>query len=226
MRTELVAGGFQAEKISTIANGVDAVRFAPGDRRAAREALGLPVDAICIGIAGRFGPFKRHLELIEAFEAIATTIPTAHLLIAGGGGSEEAAVTARAEGSAVRQRIHLLGFLSDPRSCYHALDLLAIPSVNEGLSNVALEAMACGVPALVRAGCGHEEIITSGTDGWIDALDTSATLATRLTEILLDPGQVVACGAKAREKVKSHFSLDSMFNAYESLYRACAPAPR
>jgi glycosyltransferase involved in cell wall biosynthesis len=226
MRDELVACGFPAEKISAIANGVDTMHFAPADRAAARAALGLPPDAVGIGIVGRFGPFKRHLELIEAFEILATTFPAAHLLIAGGGGSEEAAVKARAEGSAMRPRIHLLGFQDDPRRCYHALDLLAVPSANEGLSNAVLEAMACAVPALGRSGCGHEEIIESGVDGWITPLDTPVILAGRLGEILKNPASVVACGLKAREKVRSHFSLASMTNAYESLYRACAPTPR
>jgi glycosyltransferase involved in cell wall biosynthesis len=226
MREELVACGFPAEKITAIANGVDTMHFAPGDRAAARAALGLPADAVCIGIVGRFGPFKRHLELIEAFEMLGTTFPTAHLLVAGGGGSEETAVRARVESSAMRARIHLLGFQNDPRRCYHALDLLAVPSANEGLSNAVLEAMACGVPALGRSGCGHEQVIESGVDGWITPLDTPVTIAARLGEILMNPASVVASGLKAREKVRSHFSLASMANAYESLYRACAPTPR
>lgn len=226
MRRELIECGFPAAKITAIANGVDTMHFAPGDRAAARTALGLPADAVCLGIVGRFGPFKRHLELIEAFEILGTTFPSAHLLVAGGGGSEEAAVRARVEGSAMRTRIHLLGFQDDPRRCYHALDLLAVPSANEGLSNAVLEAMACGVPALGRAGCGHEQVIESGVDGWITPLDTPGIFAARLGEILMNPASVIASGLKAREKVREHFSLTSMTNAYESLYRACAPAPR
>ncbi len=226
MRRELVTCGFPGSKISSIANGVDTARFTPGDRSAARRSLGLPAEAICIGIVGRFGPHKGHIELISAFEKIAHQFPASHLLIAGGGGSEEASVAGRVQSSAIRERIHLAGFQSDPRSCYHALDLLAVPSTNEGLSNAVLEAMACAVPALVRTDCGHEQIITSGADGWIATLDTPDTLANRLAELLQNPAHLVSCGINAREKVKAHFSLDSMIDAYESLYRACAPPPR
>ena len=222
-REELVACGFPAGKIVAIANGVDTERFSPGDKLAARRALGLPPEAVCIGIVGRFGPYKRHGQLLEAFELIAPNLPAAHLLIAGGGGSEEAAITARAQSSQARSRIHLPGFQPDPRPCYQALDLLVIPSVNEGLSNAALEAMACGVPVLARSGCGHEQIIADGTDGWLNPLDSSADLAARLQEILAEPFRLVDFGRNARKKVAAQFSLESMITAYEHLYRACAP---
>ena len=172
----------------------------------------------------RFGPFKRHLQLIEAFEQVAPRFPKARLLIIGGGGSEETAVSQRAKESSLRSRIHLLGFQPDPRACYQALDLLVIPSVNEGFSNVALEAMACGVPALVRADCGHEQLIYP----WGRRLDRSRSssttaLAARLGEILAEPARLVDFGRNARKKVAGNFSLESMTAAYEDLYRACAP---
>jgi len=223
MRKELILLGFSAKKITAIANGVDTARFAPADAAAARRALSLPADALCLGIVGRFGPFKRHVQLLEAFEQIAPRFPKARLLIVGGGGSEEAAVARRVQASAFRARLHLLGFQSDPRACYQALELLIVPSVNEGLSNVALEAMACGVPALVRAGCGHEQLITPGLDGWIETLPTSEDLAARLAEILAEPSRLVDFGRNARKKVAAQFSLESMIAAYEDLYRASAP---
>ena len=223
MREELIAFGFSAEKIVAIANGVDTERFAPGDRIAARNAFSVPGDALCIGIVGRFGPFKRHVQLIEAFEKIVPQFPHARLLIAGGGGSEEAAVAQRVEASPYRPLIHLLRFQADPRLCYRALDLLAVPSVNEGLSNATLEAMASGVPALTRTGCGHDQIITSGQDGWIEPMESPGALARALTEILADPVRLVDFGRNARKKVASVFSLTAMMTAYEQLYRAAAP---
>jgi glycosyltransferase involved in cell wall biosynthesis len=222
MREELIACGFPAQKLVAIANGVDTGRFAPGDRVNARATFSIPPLSLCIGIVGRFGPFKRHLQLIEAFEQIVPRFPHARLLIAGGGGSEAAAVNERVQKSAFRPLIHLLGFQSDPRICYQALDLLAIPSINEGLSNAALESMACGVPALARTGCGHEQIITHGEDGWIAPLETSVDLARHLTEILSEPVRLVDFGRNARKKVISNFSLQSMITAYEHLYRTSA----
>jgi len=222
MREELITFGFPAEKIVAIANGVDTERFSPGDRVAARQGFSVPADTLCIGIVARFGPFKRHVQLIEAFEKIVPRFPHARLLIAGGGGSEEAAVTQRVNESPYRPLIHLLGFQSDPRHCYQALDLLAIPSINEGLSNVALEAMSCGVPALGRTGCGHEQIISHGVDGWIEPMESTDALARNIMEILAEPVRLVDFGRNARKKVTSVFSLTAMMTAYEQLYRAAA----
>ncbi len=226
MREELVALGFSTGKISVIPNGVDTAHFAPGDRRAARRSLGLPEDAVCLGIVGRFGPFKRHAMLLDAFDEIAPRFPAAQLVIAGTGGSEEAATRTRAQASPHAARIHWLGFQSDPAACYRALDLLAIPSVNEGLSNAALEAMSTGVPVLGNLGCGHEHIFTSGREGLIADLSTPAALATELRALLAQPDRLVDFGEKARTRILVHFSLGPMADAYDALYRAViAPPP-
>ncbi len=225
-RDELLALGFSAEKISVIPNGVDTAHFTPGSRTAARRALDLPANAVCIGIVGRFGPFKRHDILLRAFAEIAPHFPTAHLVIAGLGGSEEAAVRSRAQAAPLAARIHWLGFQSDPRTCYQALDLLAIPSVNEGLSNVALEAMSSAVPALANVGCGHEHLITTGHDGVIADLTTPAALAAQLSALLAQPERLVDFGQKARTKMTGHFSLTTMADAYARLYQTATTPHR
>jgi glycosyltransferase involved in cell wall biosynthesis len=226
MRHELLALGLSAEKISVIQNGVDTLRFAPGDRIAARNSMQLPPDSLCIGIVGRFGPFKRHGVLIDAFERIAANFPSARLVIVGSGGSEESATHAHAKGSPHAARIDLAGFQSEPSECYRALDLLVIPSSNEGLSNAALEAMATGIPVLAHLGCGHEQIIDSGRDGVIADLSTPDTLAARLTELLSEPARLIDFGRNARTKMEAKFSIHAMADAYEQLYRSLASPSR
>jgi glycosyltransferase involved in cell wall biosynthesis len=225
MRAELLSLGSPPEKISVIPNGVDTAHFTPGDQAAARAALGLPSETLCLGIVGRFGPFKRHAVLLDAFAEIALRYPAAHLVIAGTGGSEEAATRARVAASPHAARIHWLGFQSDPRDCYQAINLLVLPSVNEGLSNAALEAMASGVPVLANTGCGHEQFITHGADGVIADLSTPANLAAQLASLLATPERLVDFGRKARTKMLEHFSIDSMAAAYARLYRTVAAPP-
>ena len=211
---ELVRLGFPSGKITSIPNGVDTARFTSGDRASAKQHAGLPDDALVVGLVGRFGPFKRHDALLEALPAIT---PPVHLLFVGGGGSEEGRIRELARAHA---RVHLTGFRADPEACYRAMDLLVVPSTNEGMSNAILEAMACGVPVLGNHGCGHEEVITDGINGRIANLAQPADLAREITALLHQP--LANMAQEARRTVLSRFSITSMLDAYEHTYRAVA----
>ncbi len=221
-RDELIKLGFPGERIEAIPNGVDTARFRPSDRNAARQLLGLPSDSVVLGLVGRFGPHKGHQTLLEAFGMIAQMHPRAVLTFLGGGGSEEQDIVASVANHPSRDRVHVSGFRSDLEACYPALDLLVLPSTNEGMSNAAIEAMACGVPVLANAGTGNEAILTSGHDGWISDLRQAEALAAELTKCLADPAKMRFAGEKARQTVESRFSLVQMVDAYHRLYRRLA----
>jgi glycosyltransferase involved in cell wall biosynthesis len=216
---ELVARGFSAKKLSSIPNGVDTERFSPKGKAAAKAALEIPQDALTIGLVGRFGPFKRHDALLTAFESISLPHPAARLVFVGAGGSEEARIRSLA---GAHPRVVFTGFRADSEACYRALDLLVIPSSNEGMSNAALEAMACGIPVLGNIGCGHEEIISTGSDGIIGDLSSPAEIARNVIELLNFPERLVDMGQRARLTVETRFSISAMLDAYEQLYRAHA----
>jgi glycosyltransferase involved in cell wall biosynthesis len=220
---ELSRLGFSHPRLLAIPNGVDLDRFAPGEKITACAKLALPGDAMVLGLVGRFGPFKRHEVLLAAFAEIAPQFPSAHLLFLGAGGSEEQRIRGLVAASAVRERIHLAGFQADPAASYRALDLLVIPSVNEGMSNAALEAMASGVPVLGNLGCGHEQVLTDGVEGRLADLSTPALLAGELANLLAARERLVDMGQAARMTVARRFSLTAMLDAYAQLYRASAP---
>ncbi len=217
---ELIQLDFPREKLNAIANGVDITRFAPTDRIATRSTLGLPANATVLGLVGRFGPFKRHDVLLAAFEEIAPRHPEVHLLFIGGGGSEEERIRKLSAASPHSVRIHLTGFQRDPAPFYNALDLLVIPSVNEGMSNAALEAMACAVPVLGNLGCGHEQLLTTGEEGVLADLTTAPFLCSAISELLAYPQALVDMGRRARTTLEQRFSLNAMLEAYAQLYRA------
>lgn len=217
--TELKELGFPASKISSIPNGVDTVRFSPGDRAAARIALGIPQTAKIIGLVGRFGKFKRHDALIHSLPAIQTYFPDVCLLLVGGGGSEEERIRKLAGGN---PRICFTGYRSDPESCYRAMDLLIVPSINEGMSNATLEAMSCGVAVLANEGCGNEEIITTNQDGRIASLATLEDIATQIIALLGAPATLSLLGENGRITVRTRFSIETMLSAYASIYRRIA----
>lgn len=225
LRRHLVEHGFPAEKITAIINGVDTERFQPVDKAAVRAQLGLPAQGRFIGIVGRFDPNKKHLLLIEAFNQMAARLPDARLVIVGDKGAEKDKIHAAVQASPARDHIHLAGFQPNPTPWYQALDLLAAPSVFEGLSNAVLEAMACGVPCLAHTACGNAEVITSGADGFLAALDSADLLAAELHRVLADPAELAAVGARARARVMRDFSMDAMVRNYARIYREVAGRP-
>lgn len=219
LRDGLIAQGFPGSHISVVVNGVDSSWFTPASKVDARINDGLPVNATILGLVGRFGEFKRHLALIESLERLPEMPAPVHLLFVGGGGPMEQAVRDRAAASSCASRIHFAGYQVDTRPWYHSLDLLVVPSVNEGLSNAILEAMACGIPALAHTACGSSEVIVDGVNGFLRNLDGPAMDAA-LIAALRETSSFERLGASARATVQAAFSLDSMADGYERLYRS------
>lgn len=218
-RQELISLGFAASKIEAVINGVDVQKFRPaGDPAAAKSALGLPEDALVIGMVARFGPFKRHVELIEAFEAVADRHPEARLLLVGGDGSLEQEVIQRVAASPCTDRIRLTGFMADPLPAYQAMDLLVVPSLNEGLSNAALEAMATQVPVLAHDACGNAELIGDSEAGWVRSLQSPKQMAEALNFCLGSSLKLTENARSARNRASQRFSLQSMTQGYCGIY--------
>jgi len=222
LRDKLIAQGFPAQKIRLVVNGVNSAHFVPGPSDEARSATGLPREAIVLGLVGRFGEFKRHTELIAAVERLPAAGRDLRLAFIGGGGPLESSVRERVAASPCASRIHVAGFQQDPRPWYRSLDLLILPSVNEGLSNALLEAMACGVPALAHAACGNADVITDSQNGYLRDLGSPEGLDAALAEALASPTRLPGLGQAARATVEAKFSLETMVTGYERLYRDLA----
>ena len=217
--------GHHPRGLHALLNGVDCARFTPPavSKAAARAKLGLPGDGRWLGMVARFSPAKRHVELIAAFDQAAATCPDLRLLLVGDGGPAKARALARMEASAHRGRIHWAGFQQDTVPWYQAMDILALPSLSEGLPNAALEAMACGLPLLANDACGVDEVAAGGTHGWIGQLRTVPDLAAAIKRAAMESaGELQRMGAAARHHVEENFSLDAMVRRYDALFTAVA----
>jgi glycosyltransferase involved in cell wall biosynthesis len=222
LRQHYVDHGFPADRIATVVNGVDSVRFAPADRREARRKIGLPESGVVAGIVGSLQRRKRHRELIEAFNRVAAQVPEAHLLVVGTRGPELGNIQAQITASPFASRIHYFNFQDDPAPFYQAMDLLVVASENEGLSNAALEAMACGTPVMAGSACGNAEVLENGRDGFQVPLETAEGLAEHLLRIFSQPRMLADAGQRAREKVLARFRVEDMARGYADLYRRLA----
>ncbi len=176
-----------ADKVRVVGEGVDA-RFRPASSGAIadfRERLGLGFPYVLF--LGTIEPRKNLAPLIRAFErAVASARLPHHLVIAGAAGWKDGPVWSAYESSGIRDRIHLIGYLSedDLPTAYSAADVFAYPSHAEGFGLPALEAMACGTAVLTSNTSALPEVV--GESGLlVDPLDEEA-LARGLQRLLCD----------------------------------------
>ncbi len=177
----------------TIPPGVDLVRFVPGDRAAARAALGIAPDAVVLAFVGRIQPLKAPDVLLRAAAEMIHRDPSLRarlvVLVAGGpSGSGLAEPTALQQLGVSLGIVEVLRFLPPQRGdglvhVYRAADLVAVPSHNESFGLVALEAQACGTPVVAARVGGLPVAVSDGVSGllvpghgaqpWAAALDAA-----------------------------------------------------
>lgn len=221
LREDLIATGLPGEKIQTILNGVDCTRFIPVDkttREQLRTQHGLPADSVVIGIVGRFGAFKRHSRLVEAFEKLAKKHLNLRLLIVGDDGPEKERVLHQIATSPYHERIVWSGFQQQPADFYRMMDLLVVPSDNEGLSNAILEAMACGIACVTHPACGANEVIIDKHNGILHPMDDANQLASVIQDTISDPQRLRVMGIQARRAAEEQFSIAAMLSGYSDFY--------
>ncbi len=227
-KKELLHLGFNHSHLCSLVNGVDTSRFQPiyedSERIALRERL-LPGSSrdFWIGTVARFGTYKRHRELISAFEQAMHINRHSRLILVGDGGPEKEGVMRQIETSPMRNRIHFMGYQTEPTQFYQAMDLLVVPSTNEGLSNATLEAMACGVPVLSNAICGARELIGENEAGWVADLNSIESLRDALQSVVQrSDSDLHEHGQSGRSRVLKHFSWESMAQRYSEIFHTCS----
>ena len=99
-------------------------------------------------------------------------------------------------------------------------DLLLLPSVEEGIANVVLEAMALGTPVLTTACGGMTEVIRDGVNGWVCPIRNPEAMAKRILEIdAWDDTAKNTLIAQAKATVAAQHRPEAMVQGMEDLYR-------
>jgi teichuronic acid biosynthesis glycosyltransferase TuaC len=182
LRTGLMALGVDGARITVLRNGVDLSQFRPGNRAAARAALGLAGPTL-ISVGGLI-PRKGHDLTIRAL----LSLPGWSLLIAGDG-PEHGALTALAAGLGLADRVRLLGSVphTSLANLYSAADISVLSSSREGWANVLLESMACGTPVVASPIPGNDEVVRGHAAGLIAAARTPEAIAAAVRALAANP---------------------------------------
>ena len=211
-RDTLLTLGLRGTPVHVVPYGLeDMAREAPdGSDRGLFERLrasGSPI-ALCVGTIGER---KNQALLVEALVSLDRV---AAVFI---GDGDAASLTGLARELDVASRVHVLGYRADASRYLPLADTLVLPSRNEGLPIVVLEALRAGVPVVASSIPEIAEAVDDGQTGFLFAPDDVLDLAAALAGALL-PDVRGGIRARARQRFESRYRHDRMHAAHDALY--------
>jgi len=205
----------RSDRVAVIANGVSRPVTPATD---VRRELRLPDGASLIVAVGNLYPVKGHSYLVEAIGALSRRHPAVHLAIAGRGDLAQS-LRAQAAALGVGDRLHLLGLRDDVAAVLAAADVVAMPSLSEGLPLALLEAMFAGRPIVASAVGEIPATLADGDAGVLVPPGDASALSAAIEQLLLDPQRRRQLGASAAARAAAEYSLERMVERYAALYR-------
>jgi len=198
--------------VRMIPNGVDSDFFTPADAIAMREE-GAPLRILFVG------RFQKQKNLTFLFEQLARLSPGTFELHLVGDGPEKTHLQGLAEQLGIAARITWRGWLSRAavRDAYRTADCLANPSLYEGMPNVVLEAMACGLPVIASKVPGNEEVVLDGETGFLFDLGRPNSLLTAIELLIKDRTLASELGVSGRARAVIEFSWQRVAQAYVNI---------
>jgi glycosyltransferase involved in cell wall biosynthesis len=203
---------FKDHTVCCLPNPINTQTFAPFDKNQARALLQLPTDKKLIA----FGAIratddinKGYHELSEALRYVSEDV---ELVVFGSGRPKQA--------QGFKQKSHYLGHIHDDvslRVLYSAVDVVVVPSLQENLSNVIMESLACGTPVVGFDVGGNRDLIDHRVNGYVAKPSDIRDLSAGIGWILDCPEYQMLC-QNARVNVMHSFDTSVVAKKYIELY--------
>lgn len=210
------------KRISTVHGFVDPARLIvpdKGARAAVRAELGLSPTEFVVGVIGNIIPRKGQVYLVRALPTVVARYPNLRVLLVG--------VTHPARyGEQIRREAHQLGVAAhilwlgerkDVPRLLQAIDLYALPTLNDMLPMAMLEAMWAKLPILATYAGGVPEAITHGFEGWLVPPKDPDALASALLEIIGHPDERARRAHNAHQRVLQDFTVQPQVAKIEAI---------
>ena len=207
-------------KVVVVPLGLDLRPFAaarPAGRSIGRAALGIPPGAPLVGFVGRLTPVKNPALFVALAQRVLLSVPDARFVMVGDG-ELRADVEKQIADLGLSDRIALAGWQKEMPPVYAALDALVLPSLNEGTSVTAIEAMATGVPVVATAVGGMPDLVADERTGLLAPSGDVEALACCVVRVLCEPEWARSLALAGQESVLARFGVERLVGDMESLY--------
>ncbi len=205
-------------RVEVIPNGLDLGQYRPLDKKLARQLIGVPPSQQLI----LFGAIRSTSDKRKGFEHLQRAL---HVLAKRGWKDKAAVLVVGASEPAnapdLALSAHYLGKLQDDISLaalYSAADVFVAPSLQENLSNMVMEALACGTPCVTFDVGGMSDMIEHRHNGYLAIAFEPEDLAAGITYVLDDEQRHQALSRRARKKVEEEFDLTQIASRHKALY--------
>ena len=210
--------GTDETRFTVVPNGVP---MRVGDARAVRKEFGVTDECVLLAV-GTLERHKGHEVLLRALASLGSDIQVPwKLVVAGGrGGDQHEHLLTLVKSFKMEGRVHIVTNRNDVHDLLAMADVFVMPSLWEGLPMALLEAMLAGKPVVASATAGIPEAVVDGRDGFLVPPGDVSELAAALRIILTDPKRRAALADAAAARAGREFTVATMADAYERLYRS------
>ena len=207
---EILESGFPKDILIEIPNGVDTHKFFKDVQRERKNQNN-------IIYVGRLDNYKGVNYLLSGFKDVLSKVDNVKLTIVGNG-PDESLLMDMANNLRIKDNVVFKGRQEDILSELYVADIFVLPSLSEGMSNVLLEAMSCGLPVVATSVGGNGDLIKDRCNGILIEPRNSMKLSAALLELLENEELAKKLGKEARKTVKENYSMDHIVDKYVELY--------
>ena len=217
----LACGVGRRDQFVTIPSGVDLNRLYTNtiDPITDKGKHDLPPSCLLVGTVGKMVPIKGHSTMISAAHEVIRAFPAAHFVMVGEG-PLEAELRRQGRELSIQDHLHFIKAWGEEAWAWiRKFDLFVLPSLNEGMGRVLIEAMAQARPVIASRVGGIPEIVVDGRTGILVPPNDPKWLADAILKLLKDPDRGRRMGEEGKKRIDSRFSAETMVTRIDQLYQ-------
>ena len=215
-------GVANSNNLSVIHSGVDLNCYKRSKTKGnpGKNELAIPPDSLVVGYVGWLIPIKGVSHLVNAMAEVMQRHPNSLLVLVGKGdekGEEEIKLREQVENLGLADNVHFLGWRPDVDEIMGCFDIFVLPSLNEGMGRVLVEAMAAGLPIVANRVGGIPDLIKHGENGLLVPPANPGALEQAISDLLSDKARRKRMGETGKRMCRP-YSVEAMVEEIDNLY--------